>query len=1587
MDNFFAQFDSDPSTTATAAPASEDNFFAQFHDDGTANDNFFAQFHDQAPADISKIAGDPVNQPSQFSSGVGANVPIADNPDFAMTKYAVNNPGQFVKQVALDTPAAALGLAGNVVRSAADDLVSVASGDPSFGGNLKALGQGAPYNGDPLPADKLIASASATNPKLATATDVGQGIAASAPALLAGGAPAVLQKAAALGFSADMISKVGQLATDYGAEVGKNKEDQDPAKLAKLQSELIQTGIFAPLAAAHGAGDFVSSKVEPANLASREAAKIIDETPVQPKPGAPATPVTRPIEATPAPDGSVMPDKGAEILNKAGEKPPAPVEPPKAQATTIPPPEGNRVVTVQKPDGSTYQAAFGDKFWNLPQRGDVPSIATEKNGAWSHGILPEGDKIVNDTKSPELVGMGAATPKEFEPVKEFTASNKNEQVDQDSVARGQPPLMKIARQGVGKVWDDAMSKIDEDAGITDRLVKEIDETGKASSHYDLDTQNALLLHKRIELHNTLNKSLADLNQHIADDYQPGIEEARLRAAQASDDLQKLDSVTRTIGTQLGRGLNARKMMAREDYSLAAMTTKLRAANGGHELAPEDEALINDLNDKITKQRDAYEKHIADLEKQLSEAQSKTGTGDLVKEVEQEDKQAKAKTPGTKTPRDPAAERDALTEGLKAKVDEGTPKQDLGNWIQRIAKTFVREGERDAEKLTDKVHNIVKTVAPDFSRTDTMNAISGYGDFRQLSKDEVSVELRRMKGELQQVGKIEDMQKGQAPLKTGVERRQPSQKERNLIKQVNEMKRKLGLTITDPAKQLQSALGAIKTRLKNQIDDLDLQIASGTKTVKTKTPVPLDKEATDLKARRDELKKQFDDIFGKPELTDEQRIKLANAAVDRQISEIQDQIKNGHIFPGSKGPKLTTPELEAKRADLDALKEQREYMRAAAQPKPEKDKEAIALKGAKARLKNQIEDLNLQIASGKKTVKTKTSTTLDQEATDLQTKRDELKKQFDDIFGKPELTDAQRIKLAEAAVDRQIDDVQNQIKTGYIFPETKGAKLTSPELEAKRAALDALKEQRQYMRDAAQPKPEKSKEQIALQGAKARLKTRIAELEDKLAKQDFSKKLRTPVKFDEEGNKLRAAYEATKLKFDQEVARKRLADRTEFEKAFDGIAKWRRAFVLTYPTILGKLTSASAELIGITPIEEGIGKGISKILPKVAEKAPRYGQGFQLKAETDAMVHTWKTLFSAVGQKLKTGQSDIDLLYGDPKIVPPELKDYIQNIHSALKEPARQNEFIRSFQKRAEHYAAAGVDTTDPLVQTKIGLEAYKDANAKIFMEKNTLADGISRFMTAFDAKDPKTGKVNVSKKLAATAVKYELPIVKIPLNIVKRAFEYSFGTVVGGFRLGRALSAGLDKLEPEEADIIMRNLQRGLLGVAVLALGYFNPKSVGGYYQKGEKRDPKDVKYGGVKIFGHEIPRIFVHNPLLEQLQIGATIRRIVDFKLHKSDKEGPGYLNGILGAYGGLAEELPFTQQAEQTLKLLDPQERPKFLGELLKSTVPGVAQWAAGQLDQRDLTPGKFITGTPIPRNPKTPAQYLETAIPGLRQNVPKK
>lgn len=216
-------------------------------------------------------------------------------------------------------------------------------------------------------------------------------------------------------------------------------------------------------------------------------------------------------------------------------------------------------------------------------------------------------------------------------------SIKNEQVDLERQQRGLPAVTPIAKRGFGEVWDQAAAKIDANPNYPDELISELQHKPRALT----DVEDAALLHRQVDLQNQFAKAADALDKAHAAGDEAGIMEQRARTSALSDQLLELYNVGKKAGTETGRGLNARKLLAAEDFSLASMITQKRAAMGGKPLSAEQTAEVGRLQAKITelqKAVDAYESK-TELAKQFK---------DLLKASSEEAKQAATQKKGIGT---------------------------------------------------------------------------------------------------------------------------------------------------------------------------------------------------------------------------------------------------------------------------------------------------------------------------------------------------------------------------------------------------------------------------------------------------------------------------------------------------------------------------------------------------------------------------------------------------------------------------------------------------------------------------------------------------------------------------------------------------------------------------------------------------------------------------------------------------------------------------------------------------------------------------------------------------------------------------
>lgn len=571
-------------------------------------------------------------------------------------------------------------------------------------------------------------------------------------------------------------------------------------------------------------------------------------------------------------------------------------------------------------------------------------------------------------------------------------SIKNAVVDQGRVKRGLPPATPSAQKEFGQTWNEAVGRLRNDPDAGRRLVSELTENPRPLT----DEENALLLYRQIEAENEFGSAQEALSTAM-DEVQAS--DATARVNRASDELLTIYNAGKAAGTEQGRGLATRKMLAREDFTLAKMVTMARAAQGGKSLSPEQSKVI-----------DALQKRIAETESKLSEFEEKQKTEEArqefqrllsqsKKEAKETAKLGKGITEFLDDQADKARERIINRRGrlqttvdplnVAGLVDEAIIGasyiakgiKSFTDWSDRMLNDF---GERIQPYLKDlferstQYHNASTNI---FSEKTTKTAIQEARDRSAEGKaldPKIVYDLAREKvrsgvTELSDVMKA--VQQDLEPIYEGITEREirdafsgygkvtlPS-KEADLVK-LRELRR-LG--------QLTSA-----------IEDAQRKIAP------MKSGPQRDKQTQEVREMQKELQRVMREQ-GIETTSQEQQLASTNqarvTALKNQIEDLDKQLRTG-VKPQKGKPQQPSEEVERLRSERDAMRELLEELE-----NPKRSPEKIQLDRDKKAIQRRTKETRERISRGDYGPKQKKTPLMDDEKARLLQENQETKELF------------------------------------------------------------------------------------------------------------------------------------------------------------------------------------------------------------------------------------------------------------------------------------------------------------------------------------------------------------------------------------------------------------------------------------------------------------------------------------------------------------------------------------------------------------------------------------------------------------------
>lgn len=462
---------------------------------------------------------------------------------------------------------------------------------------------------------------------------------------------------------------------------------------------------------------------------------------------------------------------------------------------------------------------------------------------------------------------------------------------------------------------------------------------------------------------------------------------------------------------------------------------------------------------------------------------------------------------------------------------------------------------------------------------------------------------------------------------------------------------------------------------------------------------------------------------------------------------------------------------------------------------------------------------------------------------------------------------------------------------------------------------------------------------------------------------------TPENFDRL-NRMKIESNQTKRSAESIIASRSWKTKTATDKAWDWLRWWRVNSLISGPTTYAKLAASSLART-IEPTFDNIISTATRVIPglrEVAEKADIHGQAIDPMIEAAALKYAKDNVAQTVKDYMTRGRSKLDDLHaparaGEP---PHTILDSIGNSHAAVKALAT----LAAYQRTKLLLEKAARQRGEPMtlaLETEIGERAYQEHQRAKFQADYGITKWADNFITQ--------GKRNqdAGVRFASNVADNVFTIRKIPTNIVLETLgERLLGVPIGATRIGIAKAKGVE-LTRDQANSIMRQINKGLPGLAAIALGYYlGADKLGGFWSG--RRRPDDLQAGEVDIGLTKIPNwATAHQPLAMMAHLGAAVRREANkIEVHQGVGSRVGETAATARAMGALLQEIPYLHEQRDIGRA----DHGDF-GPLARSyVVPSLLNQVARQQDTRDGSP----FGTPNRRQAVGVGQNIQSGIPKI-------
>lgn len=391
-------------------------------------------------------------------------------------------------------------------------------------------------------------------------------------------------------------------------------------------------------------------------------------------------------------------------------------------------------------------------------------------------------------------------------------------------------------------------------------------------------------------------------------------------------------------SEQGRALRANRFMIdTDDYSYAGLRGQVQEILGEMPIPAAMDKEIGKLAEEF-KDLDERQRRIAKERLQLFSAK-------IVADLKRGDKTRfmNEKSAGNELKRVMRGYQDALNQ-IQVHADEaggtliGLGDQlypSWGKWLKAIGEYYCYlEPDITEEGVIAAIKKELEVYLEDGVDEESIrNVLTGFGQNFRQSRYESQRRMNDLKAQSLAKRQLDYMlENGKLPPQTGMVRDEPSADTRELRSQVQDLKKSIDEQEGGP-RALQGALASAKKRVQNQIDDYERAIEKGERIDRSKRTIVEDAELREMKKRRDELKKQYDETFGKREMSAEDRIRAAEKLLSKVLENAMERYARAKAGDFTKKAKsgVTSSVIEELRKQIKATNDATRKLRKAALP--------------------------------------------------------------------------------------------------------------------------------------------------------------------------------------------------------------------------------------------------------------------------------------------------------------------------------------------------------------------------------------------------------------------------------------------------------------------------------------------------------------------------------------------------------------------------------------------------------------------------------------------------------------------------------